>query len=269
MENEPNAALMADAFRDFGQSPSMWMWMGVTAVIGIVFLKAYEWMIIRKTMVQSAALTDFKDNKTMNAKIVKISFVITMLIIALAVLCGSSVAYAETVMIGGKPVGITIGAKGLVVIETTKVITDDGAKNPTEGKLLKGDILKTVNGKEVFTVSDLRKSVTEKKCTVNVERKGETLSFEFTPALEALTKEYKLGLYVKEEVSGIGTISFVKKDGTYGALGHRISDPETGLTFEYQSGYIYDAEVNGAKIGDKNAPGELKGRFNNNLRLKV
>lgn len=198
----------------------------------------------------------------MNAKIVKISFVITMLIIAFAVLCGSSVAYAETVMIGGKPVGITIGAKGLVVIETTKVITDDGAKNPTEGKLLKGDILKTVNGKEVFTVSDLRKSVTEKKCTVNVERKGETLSFEFTPALEALTKEYKLGLYVKEEVSGIGTISFVKKDGTYGALGHRISDPETGLTFEYQSGYIYDAEVNGAKIGDKNAPGELKGRFN-------
>ena len=110
----------------------------------------------------------------MNAKIVKISFVITMLIIALAVLCGSSVAYAETVMIGGKPVGITIGAKGLVVIETTKVITDDGAKNPTEGKLLKGDILKTVNGKEVFTVSDLRKSVTEKKCTVNIERKGET-----------------------------------------------------------------------------------------------
>ena len=74
----------------------------------------------------------------MNAKIVKISFVITMLIIALAVLCGSSVAYAETVMIGGKPVGITIGAKGLVVIETTKVITDDGAKNPTEGKLFKG-----------------------------------------------------------------------------------------------------------------------------------
>lgn len=64
LENEPNAALMADAFRDFGQSPSMWMWMGVTAVIGIVFLKAYEWMIIRKTMVQSAALTDFKDNKT-------------------------------------------------------------------------------------------------------------------------------------------------------------------------------------------------------------
>ena len=119
-----------------------------------------------------------------------------------------------------------------------------------------------INGKEVYTVSDLRKSVKEEKCFVTVERKGETLNFELTPALEALTKEYKLGLYVKEEVSGIGTISFVKKDGTYGALGHRISDPETGLTFEYQTGNIYDAEVSGAKMGDKSAPGELKGRFN-------
>lgn len=198
----------------------------------------------------------------MNTKIVKISFVITMLIIALTVLCGSSIAYAETVMIGGKPVGITVGAKGLVVIETTKVITDEGAKDPCGGKLLKGDILKSVNGKEVYTVSDLRKSVKEEKCFVTVERKGETLNFELIPALEALTKEYKLGLYVKEEVSGIGTISFVKKDGTYGALGHRISDPETGLTFEYQTGNIYDAEVSGAKMGDKSAPGELKGRFN-------
>ena len=186
-----------------------------------------------------------------------------LLLITLFGFCGG-VANADSydkVMLGGKPIGITIKADGLVVLETTEVITNGGKENPTGGKLRRGDIITEINGNRVFTLVDLIKQVKSGECKIKAVRQGEEFTVNCKPSVDALSDSYKLGIYVKEDVSGIGTVTFVTSDGVYGALGHRISDAESGLTFEFQKGKIYDATISGAVKGQKGKAGELVGRF--------
>ena len=167
----------------------------------------------------------------------------------------------DKVMLGGTPIGISVYTDGLVVLETTEVITNHGKTFPTGGQLRRGDIISEIDGAKVKSLSELIKSVSEKECKIKAIRNGEEFIANCKPAKDALSGEYKLGIYIKECVSGIGTVTFVTENGYYGALGHRISDVESGLSFEYQSGNIYNATVSGAIKGQKGKAGELIGRF--------
>lgn len=169
------------------------------------------------------------------------------------------------VHIGGNPIGISIGAGGLIVIEKCEVNSSDGQVFPSaRADIKKGDIIVGVNGQETKSVYKLKSVLSDLKnadVTLRVNRNGRYFDVNMH-AVKDNTGQYKLGLALKEDVGGVGTLTFVTADGKFGALGHRISDGESGLEGSLNEGSIYNAEVTGVIKSEKGKAGGLVAEVN-------
>lgn len=165
------------------------------------------------------------------------------------------------VKIGGKPIGISVNAGGLIVIGFSEVLTEQGSVSPASETGIKlGDILLTVNGESVTSIFQL-KMITEAflgdVLNLSVMRGGEVFNVKIKPAVDKLTVQNKLGLMLKEDVGGVGTLTFVTQDGHFGALGHYIADAESGLSYELSYGNIYNTSIEGVVKGERGKAGGL------------
>ena len=166
---------------------------------------------------------------------------------------------------GGKTVGIKMFTKGLICVGTQQLVAQDGTKTDT-GRALdikSGDIITAANGAELHTVEQLVDVVDKSngapvRLTVLRNNREETKI-----ATPVRTDDgYKLGIWVRDSTAGIGTITFLDKDsGTYAALGHPITDVDTGELMPVDKGSITLAEIVGVKKGSRGNPGELYGLF--------
>jgi len=164
------------------------------------------------------------------------------------------------VYLGGIPLGITVNAQGVVVLEKTPVITAGGSISPLENvDLRRGDIIKSVNGNTVTTVAEMANYIEKGENILSVIRGTESLSVKVNAVKDVMTNRYRIGITVKDNVSGIGTLTFITKDKRFGALGHRITDIESGLSFEFNKGMLYRSEIQGSVKGQAGKPGELMG----------
>lgn len=172
---------------------------------------------------------------------------------------------ATEVLPGGKTVGIKLFTHGLMCVETEK-LTGEGGKTIDAAKdadIKSADMIMSVNGAELHTVEQFGKIVSEsegKPLTLAIERSGESTEKTLTPVK---TKDgYKLGIWVRDSTAGIGTITFVdKKTNMYGALGHPITDVDTGALMPVEQGSISDTKIVDVKKGQRGEPGELCGLF--------
>ena len=71
--------------------------------------------------------------------------------------------------------------------------------------------------------------------------------------------DYKLGLWVRDNAQGVGTLTFIDEEGNFGALGHGISDVDTGEVLDLKSGTLYSTEIIALKKGKDGDPGEMTG----------
>ena len=176
------------------------------------------------------------------------------------------VAEAEQmVYLGGMPIGIGLAENGLIVTGMVDVITDEGAACPARGsEILTGDVLIEFNGIPVSDAANLanllQKSVGVVCLTFN---RGETeYKVSLTPVTDSLTGLKKLGLMMKSGINGVGTMTFILPDSKkFGALGHGITDADTGKVFLGDSGSIYKCRINSFKRPEFGRAGELTGRF--------
>ena len=170
----------------------------------------------------------------------------------------------KRVYLGGRPIGLTVSADGVIVISKNAVVTENGLAFPCEDVDLKcGDVIEKVNGKTVSTFENFGLAVGDNpEAVLEVDRKGQKFSVTANPAKDALTGKYKLGLKIKEGVSGIGTLTYVTEKAGFGALGHYVIDGETGLSSQLDGGKIYKAVINGVVKGRRGAAGGLEGAFN-------
>ncbi len=167
-------------------------------------------------------------------------------------------AYSEYVIPGGENIGIQIDTKGIVIVGFYKV---DGKYIGSETLKL-GDTILEIEGESVDTINEMSsvidKNIVNDEVNVKVLRDGK----EFMTKLK-LKKEdnvYKTGLYVKERVTGIGTLTYIDPDTLiYGALGHEIIINETQRRVEVRNGNIFNSYVSGidrssnGSVGSKNA----------------
>ena len=114
---------------------------------------------------------------------------------------------------------------------------------------------KVSNKKELIDDLDL---LDGQDVTLEVVRDGENDSVSLTPVQDT-SGEYKLGIWVRDNTQGIGTLTFVDSNGNYGALGHGISDVDTGDLLNISTGALYQAEILGIQKGSSGNPGELSG----------
>ena len=107
-----------------------------------------------------------------------------------------------------------------------------------------------------------KKEYEGKELNIKAMRKNKQIDLKLKPALDAQTKKYKMGLWVRDDAAGVGTLTFIRKDNKrFGALGHAICDVDTKVPFSVSNGKMYLSNIIGIKRGRQGVPGELKGLF--------
>ncbi len=168
----------------------------------------------------------------------------------------------RTVYASGQIVGIYLKTKGILVIDTATV-TDDAGKqvSPTKYLVKSGDYIVSVNGEAVSEKEELMEQIAtlgQEKEVLGIYRNGEYIEVSVNPVKNE-SGDYLLGLWVRDDLAGIGTLTFYEEDNGFGALGHAVSDGDTGALMELAEGWIYPAKIVGIKKGGSGMPGELSG----------
>ena len=162
----------------------------------------------------------------------------------------------------GSPIGIYLKSDGVMVIGTGRITGPDGMEvEPAFGILKTGDYIEAFNGKPMKTKEDLISAVNDsggQDSVVTVRRDGEPIDVSVKPIASSDGK-YKLGAWVRDDTQGIGTITYVDPNGHFGALGHGISDSDTGELVEIETGALYTAKIMGVEKGEAGKPGLLSG----------
>ncbi|MBQ2661424.1 MAG: SpoIVB peptidase [Clostridia bacterium] len=177
-------------------------------------------------------------------------------------------------MPGGASIGVRLHTQGALIVGFGDVNTGDSfySRPAQKAGLEAGDIVIEINGEKIRSAKDVTRlcnNESNKVVSVKVIRNGESLDFEVTPRFDITDNEYKLGLWVRDSSIGIGTLSFYRmSDKKFGALGHAITDIDTGALLVAEHGDIVLAEVRDVKKGEQGSPGELMGAFSN-LSLKL
>ena len=171
---------------------------------------------------------------------------------------------AETLVPMGRVVGIELETDGVTVAGFAQVETESGSVSPAADAGLKtGDVITALDQRRTRTAAEFLSALAELRggaVTVEARRAGKKLMFQLTPALNTDGK-LQLGLWLRDGVSGIGTVTYYDPaSGSFGALGHGISDPESGALLPFDGGSITDAAVVDVVPGAPGAPGELCGQ---------
>ncbi len=168
----------------------------------------------------------------------------------------------EYVYSGGFQVGIYLKCNGVYVVNTETIYTYDGQNVvPAKGKINKGDYIIKVNGSSIDTKEQLSQAVSESagnSMDITVRRDGQEIEEQVEP-VKNVAGDYKLGIWVKDDTQGVGTVTYMCEDGTFAALGHGISDNETGNVLDISDGRIYRTRILSIVPGKNGEPGELLG----------
>lgn len=155
---------------------------------------------------------------------------------------------------GGNPFGIKLRTDGVIAVSVS-------GNSPAEKAGIKqGDIIKSVNGVEVSSNSELGSAIQlcPERCEIILRRGDSERHIELIPYSEFGI--YKIGVWVRDSAAGLGTMSYYNPEtGEYGGLGHPVSDITTGELMPLASGEITAADISGVVRGEAGAPGELCG----------
>lgn len=175
----------------------------------------------------------------------------------------NTLAYSNYIIPGGQSLGIEVKNNGVIVIGFYRV---NGKLNSNGLKV--GDIIVKVNDIDISSIDELldgiENNIVDNKINVTIKRDSKYINKELE--LERINGVYKTGLYVKDSIIGIGTLSYIDPTTKiYGALGHEIIESTSNKLIEVKTGSIFktsittiDKSVNGV-AGTKNA------KFYNNI----
>jgi stage IV sporulation protein B len=168
----------------------------------------------------------------------------------------------------GMTIGVRINTDGVMVLGTGTVHGLNGqAHNPSEGKLLAGDLILKVNHTVVTNKEVLGQLVADSTGDLSfcVRRNGMEMTVIITPEVSALDNVRQIGAWVRDSTKGIGTLTFYDpKTNKFGALGHGIMDVDTKLLMSVKNGMIMPSTVTSVKRGARGVPGELEGAVETN-----
>ena len=166
------------------------------------------------------------------------------------------------VMPSGKAVGLYIQSDGIMVLGTTEIQGKDGfSYEPAKDILQPGDTIRKVEGTKVGDIDQVVELLQKKKTNrvkLEIVRGGNVIDVKLE---KILTKdgEYKIGVWLREDTEGIGTLSFVTEKNQFAALGHGITDIDTGKLVALSEGNVYPAKIEDIQKGKAGSPGDVIG----------
>lgn len=173
----------------------------------------------------------------------------------------------------GCTVGVKLKTDGILVIGISNVDGIDGRRSvpAKDAGIRPGDFITEANGKRMEDINSLMEEIDNSNGNpIELKyRRGQAVdNARITPAKAADDSKYHIGLWVRDNTAGIGTLTFFDpRDGSFGALGHGITDIDTGTLMSVSKGEILESSILGIKKGVPGHPGELKGVFTENNKL--
>lgn len=189
---------------------------------------------------------------------IKKSFKILLLLITLIPI--NIFAYSSYIIPGGENIGISINTKGILIVGTYEI----NNQNPAiEAGLKTGDIIKKVNNVEVTNIDELVNQISKSENEASITYLRNDKEFETKLKLIKEDGVSKTGLYVKDNVTGIGTLSYIDpKTLIYGALGHEVIESNSGLLLEVKDGKIVSTNVTTIDRSENGNPGSKNANIN-------
>ncbi len=166
---------------------------------------------------------------------------------------------------GGQTVGVELKTKGVLVVGLADIINSDKISiSPAKISGMEiGDKIIRVDNQKIESINQILQYTLDngiKNYNFTVERNGKILDFNVTPVKTLENDDIKFGFWARENIAGIGTITFIDpKTGKFSAIGHGISDSDTGSLIDIKSGTISKASITNIKLGKKGEPGEIIG----------
>jgi stage IV sporulation protein B len=173
----------------------------------------------------------------------------------------------DSVLAGGCAIGLVLKTNGVLVVGSSPVSTVRGEKDVLDDNILQvGDVITQIENETVSDGQSISKIVNEEKnrnkeLEVKLVRKNKEVVTRVKPCYDIKSENYKLGVWVRDDASGIGTLTFVNKNNRFGALGHPICDSDTRTKINLKDGKVYNCSVLGVNKGSAGYPGEIKGLF--------
>ena len=168
----------------------------------------------------------------------------------------------DTVLLGGMPVGIYMETDGVLVLDTEKMTGMDGKEyTPAQGVVSSGDYITEVNHQKIEgkkQLMDLVEHLDGEKVLLTVRRENTILEKKLTP-VQISKGNYRLGIWVRDNVQGLGTITFLTKNNRFAALGHGIHDIDTSTLLTIKRGTLYRTSIQKVQKGSKGNPGTMEG----------
>lgn len=168
----------------------------------------------------------------------------------------------------GKIIGLRLYTNGVLIVGMSEIEdVNNKLTKPYEASDIKeGDTIVKVNEEEIDGIESLKKVVNDSKgenVTVTIVRDGSVVTSNITP-IRVKNNEYKLGLWVKDAATGVGTVTYYEKEtGSFAALGHGIVDFDTDRLIDIDTGEVVTSKVLSIKKGENGKPGEIKGTILN------
>lgn len=168
---------------------------------------------------------------------------------------------------GGNAVGVRMNTKGVLVVAITDVIDINGNRSsPARDAGLKvGDSILQINSEKILSseqVVELLNNAKDTEVNILVLRNKNEFSTTTKPIQCLQDNAFRLGIWVRDKTSGIGTMTFYDQEtNKFGALGHGITDIDTGKLLNVENGLVLNAKISDVEQGKKGTPGEIRGVF--------
>jgi stage IV sporulation protein B len=188
-------------------------------------------------------------------------------VLAMLLTTGSAAAYSADYLIPmGNAVGINLQSEGVLVVGVPEIMSDGVTVSPARSAgLTAGDIITQIGSQPVSSNNDLKSAIDKldgSPVSLRVMRGGNAMSVLVTPH-RSQDGHCELGLWMRDGIAGIGTLTFYDpKTGVFGALGHSVSDLESGVIIPLRDGSITKSTVTDVIQGKAGMPGQLHGSFN-------
>ncbi len=172
-------------------------------------------------------------------------------------------AYSDKIIPGGNNIGIEINSNGVLVIGFYKI---NNRFNRNDLKV--GDAIVKVANNEINSIDDLvreiEKNAVNEIVTLTVKRNNKEIDKDFK--LVSVDGKLKTGLYVKDSITGIGTLSYIDpQTKIYGALGHEIIESTSGNLIEVKTGSIFRSSVTSIDPSIRGTAGTKNAKFYSNM----
>jgi len=167
---------------------------------------------------------------------------------------------------GGDLFGISISTGGVIVAGISDVISGGAPVSPAfEAGLKKGDVILRIDGKDADGNEKVQSMISSSRggaLEFEILRGKERMKLKLTPAKSDEDGKYRGGIWIRDSMSGIGTVTYIDPSGSlFGGLGHGICDADTGELIPMKKGSVSKASLSSVLKGSANSPGEIHGTF--------